>query len=185
MEIIGITGTISSGKGAVVEILKEKGFIHYSASGFILKEIEKRGLEPIRSNYFLVGNDLRKTHSASYIIEQLYKEASASGQDSVIEAVRAVGELEYLRNQAHFHLIAVDANPKVRFERAIKRNRSVDRVTYEKFLEDEKNEMKSVNPSEMNLSYCIDHADFKLMNNGTNEELNKKVEEVLSKILKK
>jgi len=43
MIIIGITGTLGAGKGTVVEYLQEKGFRHYSARGFITKEVEKRG----------------------------------------------------------------------------------------------------------------------------------------------
>jgi dephospho-CoA kinase len=182
MITIGITGTIASGKGAVVEILKEKGFVHYSASGYISEEIKKRGMELTRAHFFVVGNDLRKTYGSSYIIEELYKRAKVSGKNAVIEAVRAVGELEFLRKQDNFYLIAVDADPKIRYERGVKRNRSLDHVSFETFLENEKNEMKSINPHEMNLTYCIDHADFKIMNDSTKGELRTQVEEILKEI---
>jgi dephospho-CoA kinase len=185
MITIGITGTIASGKGAVVEILKEKGFVHFSAREFILEEVTKRGLPPTRANTFIVANDLRKTHEPSYIIEQLFHKASASGTNSVIESIRATGELEFLRKQPDFYLIAIDADPKVRYERAVRRKSSLDLVTFEKFLEDEKNEMKSVNPNELNINYCIENADFHLTNNGSKEELRTQVEEVLKKIMPK
>ena len=41
LEVFGITGTNGSGKGTVVEFLKQKGFKHYSASELILEEIVK------------------------------------------------------------------------------------------------------------------------------------------------
>jgi dephospho-CoA kinase len=182
MITIGITGTIASGKGAVVEILKEKGFVHYSARQFILEEVAKRALDPVRANVFAVANDLRRTHSPSYIIEQLFHKAQASGRNSVIESIRATGELEFLRKQPNFYLIAVDADPTVRYGRAVGRNSSLDHVTFEKFIEDEKNEMKSVNPNELNINYCMERADFKIMNNVSKGELREKVEEILKKI---
>lgn len=182
MEIIGITGTIGAGKGAVVDCLKQKGFVHFSAREFILEEEKKRGLGITRANTFLVANDLRRLHGPSFIIENLFKKAVEGGKDSVIESVRATGELEFLRKQKNFYLIAVDADSRTRYERVIKRKSELDHVSFEKFLEDERNEMKSVNPTENNINYCMDHADFTLMNNGTKGELYKQVEEVLQKI---
>jgi dephospho-CoA kinase len=183
MITIGITGTIASGKGAVVDILKEKGFVHYSARAFILEEVAKRGLEPVRANTFLVANDLRAKHHPGYIIEQLFHKAQASGRNSVIESIRATGELDFLKSQGNFYLIAVDADPTIRYGRAVGRNSSLDRVSFEKFIEDEKNEMKSVNPNELNINACMERADFKVMNNGSKEELHAKVEEILKKIM--
>ena len=43
--IIGITGTLGAGKGAVVEFLKQKDFKHYSVRNFLIEEIP----EPLHS----------------------------------------------------------------------------------------------------------------------------------------
>jgi dephospho-CoA kinase len=182
MRIIGITGTIGSGKGEVVEYLKQKEFVHFSARAFILEEVRKRGLEPTRAHVFVVANDLRRMHGASYIIQSLYKKAVEGELDSVIESIRAVGELDFLRAQKNFTLIAVDADPKIRYERTVKRGSELDHVTFEKFMENERNEMKSVNPHELDIDICMKRADVTLMNNGTKEELYKEVEKVLQKI---
>lgn len=43
MLIIGITGTNGAGKGTVVEYLvKEKGFSHYSVSGYLTQILKRR-----------------------------------------------------------------------------------------------------------------------------------------------
>ncbi len=185
MQIIGITGTLGAGKGAVVDYLKQKGFGHFSVREFLFEEIRRRGLEPNRDNTNLVGEDLRSKHSASYIIECLFDQAQKSGKNCIIESVRAMGEVAFLKKQKNFTLIAVDADPHVRYDRALKRKSALDHVSFEKFLADEQREMYSNDPARMSLSDCIKAADFVIINEGSKEELHKKVEEVLEKMPKK
>jgi dephospho-CoA kinase len=179
MQIIGITGTLGAGKGEVVEYLKQKGFVHFSARSFLLEEVRRRGLPEDRDSTNFVGEDLRRMHSASYILENLYAKALESGQNCVLESVRTVGEIQFLRSKPHFSLLAVDADPKLRFERAYKRKSSLDNVTFEKFMQDEHRESISKDPARMNLPDCIALADAVIINNGTKEELYEKVEEFL------
>jgi dephospho-CoA kinase len=181
--IIGITGTLGAGKGTVVEYLKEKGLKHYSAREFIVKEVTKRGLEPIRDNITAVADDLRKKNFPGYIISELLKEAEAHGGNAVIESVRALGEIEVLRkSKEQFYLFAVDAYPRTRYERVIARKASTDNVTFEKFIEDEQKESTGESPWRGNLPGCIKLADFVFQNNGTKEELFVQVENVLKEI---
>ncbi len=99
MLIIGITGTLGAGKGAIVDyLIREKGFAHYSARDFIVREIEKRGLPVNRDTMTSTADSLRTQFASSYITDELYKEAQALGKNSVIESVRAVGEVESLRS---------------------------------------------------------------------------------------
>ena len=50
MIIIGITGTLGSGKGTIVEYLVQKrGFRHYSVREYLLEIIRKAGMSPIRT----------------------------------------------------------------------------------------------------------------------------------------
>ncbi|MEG1910591.1 MAG: AAA family ATPase, partial [Bacteroidales bacterium] len=89
MYIIGITGTLGAGKGTVVDYLvKNKGFTHFSARAFLIKEIEKRHLAVNRDSMTLVANELRTQKGASYIVDELYKAALASGTDAIIESIR-------------------------------------------------------------------------------------------------
>src|SRR3989344_8943028 len=177
--IIGVTGTLGAGKGTISHFLVERGFKHYSVRGFISNEIEKRGLEINRDNMVLVGNDLRMNHGPSHIVEKLYEMAQQEGANGVIESVRAVGEIEDLRKRGKFILIAVDANPRTRYERAVKRKSITDGVSFDRFMEDERREMFSADPHKQNISKCISMADFKILNDGTFEELKKDVEEIL------
>ena len=184
MIIIGITGTIGAGKGTIVGYLtSKKGFKHFSARAFLVEEIEKRGLENNRDNLVIVGNDLRLKHGSSYVADELYRRALVSGDNCIIESLRTVGEIESLKSKGSFILFAVDADPRIRFERILDRKAVTDNVSFDKFLEDEKREMESNDPNKQNLKKCIEMADFVIDNNGTLDELNLKIEEIL-KIIK-
>lgn len=180
--IIGITGTLGAGKGTIVEILKEKGFEHYSVRNFLIEEIKKRNLIINRDSMVLVANELRKKNSPSYIVEQLYKKASAKKGNYIIESLRTIGEVESLRKKENFYLFSVDANPFLRYERISKRNTETDKINFETFKLNEEREWNNDNLTKGNLKKCIELADFKFENNETIFELRKKVLQVLEKI---
>jgi dephospho-CoA kinase len=180
MLIIGITGTLGSGKGTVVNYLvKNRGFVHFSARSFIVEEIKKRDLEISTKNMTLVSNQMRAGHSPSYITDSLYEEAKKLGKDCVIESFRTPGEIESIRNKGKFILLAIDAPAKLRFKRIVDRNGVGDVESVEELMTIEKQQMHSTDPNKHNLSACIAMADYKIINNGTIEELQTKVEEVL------
>lgn len=176
--IIGITGTLGAGKGTVVEYLKTKGFKHYSASGFITEEIVRRGLPVNRDTMREVADNLRETHGPGYITNKLLERAAQSGGDAVIESIRSVGEAENLKNQRAV-LWAVDADIRARYERITKRKSEKDSVTFEHFVEQERQESDNTEPYKMNLPKCIAMADAVITNDGTQEELFVQVEEAL------
>jgi len=176
--IIGVTGTIGAGKGTVVERLVDKGFKHFSVRAFISEEIDRRGLPVNRDNMTSVANDLRSKHCPEYIAMELFRQAKASGGDAVIESLRTTGEIDYLRRQGKFVLIAVDADPVLRYQRTRVRGSETDDITLEKFISDEEREMHSSDPHKQNISACIKLADVVLFNNATKEEFFKDIDEV-------
>jgi dephospho-CoA kinase len=180
MLIIGITGTLGAGKGTIVDFLvREKGFLHFFVRQFITEEILNRGLAVNRDSMVIVANDLRRRNSPSFIIDCLYEKAVIAGKNSVIESIRTPGEIYSLKNKGKFIQLAIDADPAIRYSRISRRKSETDDIDYDTFLENERREMNSTDPNAQNLKKCMELADFKLWNNGTMEQLNLKVEEVL------
>lgn len=172
MIIIGITGTLGAGKGTVVEYLKEKyGFVHFSVREFLKEEVARRGMPQNRDSYTTVANELRAQHSPSYIADCLYERAAARGNNAIIESIRTPGEIDALGKKANFQLWAVDADPKVRYQRAVLRNSETDHVSYETFIANEQREMTSTDPNKQNLAVCIQRAAAVLNNDGDMDAL--------------
>ena len=183
MLIIGITGTLGAGKGTIVEYLvKEKGFVHFSVRGFLIEEIERQGLAVNRDSMVLVANKLRADHSPSYIIDQLYEQALLTGANCIIESIRTPGEVESLREKGNFLLLAVDADPMLRYDRIVMRNSETDRISFTTFVENEEREMQSNDPNKQNIGKCIEQADIIFYNNSTVHELYKRLESELSQL---
>jgi dephospho-CoA kinase len=185
MIIIGITGTLGAGKGTIVDYLKDKhGFLHFSVREYLLGEIRKRGLPENRDSMYNLANELRALHGPSYITDLLFEKALLAGKDSVIESIRTPGEIESLKKKSSFYLLAVTADPGIRFRRIKLRKSETDDISFETFLENEKREMSTSDPNMQNLARCISLADHVLQNNGTKEMLIRRVDSILGKILR-
>ena len=181
MKIIGITGTIGAGKGTIVDYLVNNyGFKHYSVRNYLIEEAKKQNLPLNRDTYVLIANKLRKIHSPSYIIDELYKEAFQNGNDAIIESIRTEGEIASLRKKEDFTLWAVDADPKIRYERIVARQSETDQISFETFLENEQREMNANDPTKQNLAGCIRNADVVLLNNENIDTLFEQIEVCLN-----
>lgn len=174
--ILGVTGTNGAGKGAVVEYLvSKKGFTHYSARSLFMEEVARRGLPTNRDTITDTANDLRAKHGPAYAVETLLANAQARGGDAAIESIRTLGELEVLR-RAGGRLIAVDTDPRIRYERVVLRGSETDKIDFDTFIAQEARELRSDDPNKQNLLGVIAHADYRLENNGTLEELHAKLD---------
>ena len=182
--IIGITGRIGAGKGAVVEYLvRSRGFVHYSARSFLLESIRDKGLPENRDSMVLVANALRKEKGPSAVIEALLERArtGADGEQPhcIIESVRTVGETKALA-QAGAFLLGVDAPAKLRFDRIKKRKSETDDISFETFLEHEAREEEQKEPYKANIAAVMKVADAVVDNSGSLDDLTARVEEVLA-----
>jgi dephospho-CoA kinase len=174
--ILGFTGTNGAGKGTVVNYLVEKkGFAHYSARGFLLEELALRGVSDDRSALRDIGNELRRMHGPAFVVEQLFQRAEEGGVDAIIESLRSTGEAEFLKGQGA-KIGAVDAERKLRYERAVLRGHTTDKVSFEDFCIQEDREMASIEPWDMNIFGVMTMADFTLENNGTLDELHAQID---------
>ncbi len=183
--IIGLTGTKASGKGAVADILKERGFTYSSTSDRVREEAVSRGIP----NYTIkelqeIGNEIREKFGEAELVKRTFAKLKDE-KNIVIDGIRNPGEIKELKKH-NATIIAVDAPLKTRFARLIKRARASDPKDWQGFLEmDKRDKGEGEKNSGQQVSVCISLADYKIENNGTIEELRAKIENILTKINKK
>lgn len=178
MKLIVVVGPALSGKDMVAEYLsKEHGFFHVSTGEIVRKHIKENNLgRPGRVLMQNVANELRAQYGTDYFIKEILEQ---NEEKIVVSGLRAPGEIDAVRI-AGGKLIFCDANENIRYERAVKRNRTSDRVSFSEFLEHEKREVGGENDHKQNLEYAKTCADFKIINDGDLNLLYKKIDQLLS-----
>lgn len=183
--IIGLTGTCGAGKDTVAEYLeKKKGYIHFSLSDVLRKELEKSGIPAVRENLIRVGSELRASEGHAVLAKRAL-EGFLPGRNFVITSIRHPAEIEELRKHGDFFMVTVDAPAQLRFDRIRKRQRKGDPETLERLLELEKLESQS-SGSGQQLGECMKQADHILVNDAqTLEGLSEKIESMLTAFVRK
>lgn len=180
MKIIGITWPQAAWKGAVVDYLvKNYAYAYFSVSGYLTQELQAQGQVVNRDTMRELANQLRSEFWPSFIVEQLYHLAHEGGKPAIIESIRALGELEILKKKADFLLLSIDADQRLRYERALLRNSEKDQVSREKFQEQEALETDNQDPAKQNVPACQKLADIHLDNNGSLEQLYEQIDRVV------
>lgn len=180
--IIGLTGKNGSGKTAVSEYLKSRGFDYHSLSDAIREEIRRRGREVTRDILIYVGTDLRETFGPGILAERVLGKLERD-HNYVIDSIRNPVEVEVLKRREDFILVAVEADPKIRFERSLIRGREDAAQSFEKFMAEEKRELESDNPASQQLYATRDLAEIVVENDGSLEELHQKLDELLPPLM--
>jgi dephospho-CoA kinase len=173
--LIGLTGTNSSGKGEVASFFEKKGYAYFSLSDLIREELRKIGKEATRDNLIKMGNELREKGGHDILARLVMKKVK---DKSVIDSIRNPKEVEYLRAQKSFILLAVDAPAELRYERAKKRGREESASTLEEFIKKEAEEMTDLEKGQQ-LHNCMKMADFLVINDGSLKDLHRRLEELL------
>lgn len=182
--IIGLTGKSGAGKGTVAEYLKKKGFKYHSCSDILREELKKRGIKENIDNLIALGNELRHTFGPGILGKKILEKIIENGeQKAIADSLRHPKEIEELKKDDHFILIALDAPLKLRYERIKARGRAGDNITFKKFKEQEEYQMEGKGP-QAQLLKCLKMADYKIVNDESIAKLYQKVETVLKTIYK-
>lgn len=179
--IIGITGLIGSGKGAVAQYVVSKGFLLLGHSAIISEEVRKRGLPITRDNQVLVANEVRRTEGADAWAKKLIAQIEPH-KNYVVEGFRNVAEVQAFRKLADFTLIGVAAGSKRRFAWLCARKRLGDPLTWDAFRHVEQRDFLQADPAGQQNALCFSLADYYITNEGTLEELYAKVDVFLMNI---
>ena len=182
--IVGLTGRNASGKGAAAEFLKSRGFAYFSLSDVIREEVRSRGLALTRDVLIATGRELRAKNGTGYLAERIL-ERLEPGQNAVVDSFRHEDEVSVFRKASDFHLLAVRATPEIRFERIRSRARENDPRTFEEFQKLEQAESTSLQAEGQNLTATEAVADHAIDNNGTPEEFQARLAELVPRLMAK
>ncbi len=185
--IIGLTGTIGSGKGIIADFLKEQGFIYLSLSNVVRETAKERSIEITRKNLQDLGNELREKEGGGVLANFIINKIKNQEYDKVvIDGIRNPFEVEVLKNLKNFFLVSIDSSQKIRFNRVNKRNRPSDPNTWEEFLEiDDRDKGIGEIETGQNVGKCMELADFSFVNDGSLEDFQNKIKRSLEEINQK
>jgi len=179
--ILGFVGKLCVGKGeAISYLVNEYGFYASSCSDRIREEIKRSGQEITRERLLETGGKLRKEHGPEVLAKRTWENILQTGTDkAVIDSIRGIEEVKFLKTLPSFYLIALEADQEIRFERMKIRKREQDPQTFREF---QKTEERDLSGDGRNVEACIKMADFKIENNGIQIELYQQLECLLEKI---
>ncbi len=176
--LIGLVGTPGAGKSFASEyIMNNYGGEHIKFSDCLSHILHKLSLEKSRDNQIKLSVILRKEFGEDIMSHAVASDALTSKEDIVlIDGIRRVEDLAAFKALPSFKLIAINADAKVRFEREKNRREKTDdaELTWEKFQEIERA------PTEVTIPEVMTYANYTIMNEGTKEDYEKKIDDIMT-----
>jgi dephospho-CoA kinase len=172
MFVIGITGLARSGKDTVAGYISKKyGFQMLVLSRDTLDpELRKRGLPVTKETEAMLGDELRQKYGRDVLSRRILEKAKTD--KIVVVGFRTPEEAEYIKNRVDkFHLIEVFAPKEIRVERKSKED-------FKDFFKRDSLDIKR-----KGLARVLEMTTLKINNDSTLQELHKRVDRVMGKLL--
>ena len=180
--ILGFVGQIASGKGTACAYLKDKYQAQIFRFSTMLRDVLDRFYIPqTRENMQTASSALRGAFGDELMAQTIANDVKNSpAQIIVLDGVRRLPDIKFLREMPNFHLVEVTAEQKTRFERIVKRRENADdaKKTFAQFQIDEQQE------AEVQIKNVAQTADFKLDNNDSIADLHQQIDEIIKKLTK-
>lgn len=179
--MIGVTGMQGSGKATVRQVAEIMGYSTVVMGDEVREEAKRRNMEPTPENLGKLMLKLRDKEGPAAIAKRcIPKIEKAKSNIVIVDGVRSLAEVEEFKK--HFKdltLIAVQASPKIRFQRLFHRERTDAPRNWQTFIE---RDMRELN---VGLGVVIALADYMIVNEGTKEQIRQKAREVLEDATKR
>lgn len=178
--ILGFTGPIASGK----EVAKKYIETNYGGSNFKFSSILRGVLDYLdiennRDNLIALSTFLRKQYGEDILAKAIAKSVKESKDEViVIDGIRRLADIAYLKEVPGFILIAIDAAPEIRYQRSVIRNENPGDAdkSYEDFLADHQKE------TEITIPEVMAKANYTLNNNGDLKQLHQEIDKIILEV---
>lgn len=179
---LGITGPIAAGKGMAADILKQKGYLRFSLTDELRKEVKRQRRILTREIFLDVADSLRKRLGneilAKRTIEQINLLRTKGGTEKVvIEGLKNPGEIIWLKKNYNLYLIGIVASEQTRLKRLIKRASDLDISSTPAQIKTQMERDLGVGQEKYgnNIASCLALADVTIENNGSLIDFEKKL----------
>jgi dephospho-CoA kinase len=178
---IGLVGEAGSGKDTVANILERKYKARILTSSHLLKKALGIYLDKIgRKDYIWFVKELTKKYGNDVISKAMLKNMKKFKDKIVVfNGVRLPSDYQVLK-EIDSDLIYITAKAKLRWKRSIGRNEKADDgASFEEFLS------MHQKLTEVNVPKIGQKADYRIVNDGTLDDLERKITEIITDIVKK
>ena len=183
LKIIAFVGMSGSGKSVAVDFLTDKGIPKVYFGGMIYKEMEKRGIErtPDGESEKKFREMIRETEGKDWVVKQVidevYNLADAGQKRIVLDGVYSWTEMKTLKHEfpGAITFVAIVVPKRLRYKRVALRP---DRP----FNEEEIKERDRSEIENLEKGGPIAAADYYVLNDGTVDDMKKKLAEILEEI---
>ena len=180
MKVIGAVGQNGSGKDEVLKYLKARCGVPFFSTGDMVREIAAReGVEPTRENLQVISDRYFKERGEGCFVRLLAERIRQDGMPVVgISGIRSLVDVQILREVfgKAFVLIQVSvSDPRLRYERMVKRGEGRDPHAYEQFLLQDKAEEAIFHVSEAEAQ-----ADYAIGNDGQLADLQHAIDRLVT-----
>ena len=181
LKIVAFVGMSGSGKSVAVDYLTEMGVPKVYFGGMIYKEMEKRGITRTPESEKEFREMIRETEGKDWVVRQVIDEvhnlADAGQKRIVLDGVYSWTEMKTLKHEfpGMLTFVAIVVPKKLRYKRVAARP---DRP----FLEEEIKERDRSEIENLEKGGPIAAADYYVLNDGSVEQMKKKLGEILEEI---
>ncbi len=174
--IIGLTGSMGSGKGEIVNILQGRGFDYIRLSSMVREEAKNRGIADEREKLMEVGNSMRKEGGAGVLGKRALQKIQDSDCDMwVIDGIRNPAEIDALRDSEDVYIVGVHTDKNVLVDRILSRSRDSDPTVKDEILRKIERELGEGEPEDgQQVAKCMEKVDRVIANEGSLEDLGTK-----------
>lgn len=182
--VVQVTGEANAGKTELCSYFEEQyGFSVVLISDIIRSFADEQGITLSAREDYLATHKQMKTEQGNDVIARTVLEDPSD--KLCVDGIRVINDAVRLRNTqaAASIIIALHCPPDIRHERSLARGSTIDRSSFEKFLEDDKHDAFSTDLEGPNTFAVMSAADHHIDSSMSREQVQQAADEILLPIL--